>query len=221
VTVGAGVTASSGKPFAGAESGVEARMGGSSGADGSAAGLTAACDTAGGAGLGFLGAEPSLRGADDGVPTAEAPLPEEPTKNAGAPSGTLPFGPSAPQTAAATDEPGGGLAAPLIGAGAAASMAASGLSLGNKPRGGKADPEDETAAGTPIVAAKEASGIFSGHLKGEYVLLTSALSLLFSGASVASGVRANRKSRRPDDRFRIGDGVSAVLRGGATQERMR
>jgi hypothetical protein len=115
---------------------------------------------------------------------------------------------------------GSGIAAPIIGVAAVSSMAASGLGLSNKLGGAKKASDDlAKQEELPVVAAKEATGNFCGNLKGEYVVLASGLSILFSGASLKAGMGADKNKGKPDDRFRIGYGTSAVLSGGAIQER--
>ena len=115
---------------------------------------------------------------------------------------------------------GSGLAAPIIGAVAASSIAASGMGLGNTLSGkNKQDSGQTNDPELPVIAAKEATGNFSGNLKGDYVVLATAASLLFSGASLKAGIGTKKNAVKPDDRFRIGYGTSAVLCGGAIQER--
>ena len=111
----------------------------------------------------------------------------------------------------------GGLAAPLIGAGSALSMAAAGIGIGNV--GGKGNNDMGPAEQIPlIVKAKQSSGLFAGELIGEYVLIATACSMVFSGLSLGAAV-SRKKDKKPDDRFRTGYGVSAVLSGGPIQER--
>ena len=108
----------------------------------------------------------------------------------------------------------GGIAAPIVGAATTASLTAStGLGLSNKLKGGKQADGNESPQDLPVVAAKKSGGVFSGELKGEYVILGSAMTMLFSGISVAAGLKRESKTRSPGDRFRIGYGKSAVLNG--------
>ena len=118
---------------------------------------------------------------------------------------------------------GSGVAAPIIGvASGASSLAAAGLglshmmgSVGNKGTGADTMKQDEL----PVVTAKESNASFAGNMKGEYALLGSALPILFSGASIMAGMGGNKSKNIPDDRFKIGYGTSAILSGGAIQER--
>jgi|GEM_PF-6260966 len=113
-----------------------------------------------------------------------------------------------------------GMAAPLIGAASVASMVASGLGIQGAQGQGAGDGDGLEDSKPAVVEAKQAEGVFAGDLKGNYVLIGSTLALLFSGASITAGVRnAKNKDRKADDRFRTGYGVSAVLSGGAIQER--
>ena len=114
---------------------------------------------------------------------------------------------------------GSGLAAPIIGVAAVSSVAASGIGLGKKLIGSKKTDGQAAQAEAPVVKAKEATGNFSGNLKGEYIVMAAAASILFAGASLKAGIGAGKKEAKPDDRFRIGYGTSAVLSGGAIQER--
>ncbi|MCL2151798.1 MAG: hypothetical protein FWH57_02385 [Oscillospiraceae bacterium] len=127
---------------------------------------------------------------------------------------------SAVASAAPALKTGSGLSAPVIGVAAVSSMAASGLGLSNKLGGkGKTGGDPTEQKEEPVVTAKETVGNFSGNLKGEYVVLASALSIMFSGASLKAGMGSNKNPGKPDDRFRIGYGTSAILSGGAIQER--
>ena len=109
-----------------------------------------------------------------------------------------------------------GLAAPLIGAAAMGSVAATGVGMS------KALNKDEDAGAEeqplPVVEAKKSGGLFSGNLNGKYVLLATTFALSFAGLSVAAGVRKKREEE-PDDRFRIGYGVSAILSGSLDEHR--
>jgi len=131
------------------------------------------------------------------------------------------FGPSYDDWSAAKAavKPGGGIAAPLIGVASVASIATSGLGLSNELRGDKSNGNVVGKPDPPVINAKAANGVFAGNLKGKYSILAMSLSLIFSGISVTAGARINRKKRKPDDRFYVGDGVSAILSGSVIQER--
>lgn len=139
------------------------------------------------------------------------------------------IGETFPPVLGATGAPlktGSGMTAPIIGLTAASAAAASGLGLSNKlgkkKPGMGADGEADAAglANQPVVAAKQNAGNFSGNLKGEYMLVGAAASIMFAGASLKAGMGAAGKAKgKPDDRYRIGYGTSAVLSGGAIQER--
>jgi hypothetical protein len=104
---------------------------------------------------------------------------------------------------------------PIIGGASIFSAVAAGaaLAMNGKADGGETDGSDAPQ----IIRAKQFGGIFAGDLSGEYILLATTLSLFFSGASVWASV--NKTKRKPDDKFKIGYGVSAVVTGGAVQER--
>ena len=114
-----------------------------------------------------------------------------------------------------------GLAAPIIGAGAAASIAAAGVTMGSiASKGGKGSGEgEEEEQVAPVVETDRSQGVFAGDLNGNYVMLGSTVAMMFTGSSIAAGVMKNNKDKKPDDRFRTGYGVSAVLSGGPIQER--
>jgi hypothetical protein len=112
-----------------------------------------------------------------------------------------------------------GVAAPVVGVAAAGSMVASGAVIGQNikdkkdaaQQAGKEKPE------APVISAHESGGIFTGNLNSNYVLLATAFSLAFVGASVAAA--ASMKKKKPDERLKIGYGVSAVLSSGEIQVR--
>ena len=161
---------------------------------------------------------------DDKITTEEpikAKMEERVSASSGAGGGGGSSAASLPLVTSAMEKAkGGGAAAPIIGAASLASIAASGLGIGSSIRGQKGgDGGDGDLVDPPVIATKEGAGVFSGNLKGEYYILASAISLVFAGASITAGVRSNRNGDKPNDRFRIGYGTSAVLSGGAIQER--
>ena len=105
-----------------------------------------------------------------------------------------------------------GFAASAIGAATTASVTASGLGLSNKLMGGMRGEsgKDKESKDKAVVAAKASGGVFSGNLKGEYVVLGTSLTMLFSGISVAAAVKGDKGAAIVDDRFRIGYGVYAI-----------
>ena len=120
-------------------------------------------------------------------------------------------------TVESLDKSSSGLAPPLIGAGSALSMAAAGISAkGAMGKGKNAMPPMEKIP--PKVEAKESNGHFAGELSGDYVMVASGCSMIFAGLSIGAAVGKSRK-KKPDDRFRTGYGVSAVVSGGPVQER--
>jgi hypothetical protein len=84
----------------------------------------------------------------------------------------------------------------------------------NKNKSGKEGMEPEP----PAINAQEGQGVFSGNLKGEYVIMGTAVALIFSGMSITASVKRNKKDQENDDRFRIGYGVSALYNDGAIHE---
>jgi len=126
------------------------------------------------------------------------------------------YGPVQPEKPVAPIAPksGGGAAAPLIGVASAASIAVSGVGISKKFRKEKGEAAGADEPGLPAVSAQKANGVFSGNLQGDYVILASLLSLLFSGASITACAFANRKKPKTNGKFKIGYGTSAVLSDG-------
>jgi hypothetical protein len=98
-------------------------------------------------------------------------------------------------------------------------MAASGAVLGQniKDKKDAAQKEGKEKPEIPVISAQKSEGVFTGNLSSDYVLLATGLSLVFVGASVAAA--ACKKKNRPNERFKIGYGVSAVLNSGEIQVR--
>jgi hypothetical protein len=108
-------------------------------------------------------------------------------------------------------------AIPIVGAVGAAAMAGTGFGVsksGNGSNGGDSDIGGDKAV---EIAATKSGGTFSGDLSGSYVLLTTALSLLFSGGSIGAGVRKNKDVAT--DGFRIGYDNSAVINADSIKQR--
>ena len=166
---------------------------------------------------------PNLEGDGDAISAEPSPLSEdtqETLENASWDSASPLHGPSGQLSSEkGTLNTGEKLAAPLIGVASAVSMVSSGMGIREKLKKDKADKSDDEQPDQPVVTAKESNGVFSGNLKGEYVILASALSLLFTGTSISAAVHVKKKKRKPDDLFRVGNGVSAILSGGTIQER--
>lgn len=232
IAVGAGEIDRPDEQFSGAESGVSAKMSrGSGGFSGNSATVDASDDGSRDWMLGSLtSVKPNVEENEGELilvqppDDLELPADDEPiaaSENMFGPEYKDVFGPEFDSSiiSKATEKSSGGFAAPLIGVTSAASIAASGWGIRNQRMENK-DAEDENAQpNVSAVSAKEAKGIFSGNLKGEYIILTLVFSLLFSGASIIAGTNIKKRKSKTDERFRIGYGESAVLHGGAIQER--
>jgi len=107
-----------------------------------------------------------------------------------------------------------GIFAPIVGMGIAsvASLAASGAAIGRTVNADKNNTDDdEEKSELPKIAADKSGAVFAGELKGEYVIVATTISLLFSGISVASAVGKNKDISEPTDKFKIGYGTSAIF----------
>jgi hypothetical protein len=153
------------------------------------------------------------KSADTSIPTETSP-PEETSSDAGIPAET----PGGAEYHPAPEER-TRLAAPLLGGIGSLAGVAAGMGINSQTqKGGGGDMEPEGPE-LPVVKAEQSGGLFSGDLKGGYFLLGTGLSMMFSGMSLAAGVRNQNKDVKETAGFRIGYGESAILTGGAIQER--
>ncbi|MDR0858216.1 MAG: hypothetical protein LBN97_04210 [Oscillospiraceae bacterium] len=108
-------------------------------------------------------------------------------------------------------------AIPIVGAVGAAAMAGTGFEVSKSGSGSKDSDTDIDSDKAVEIAATKSGGTFSGDLSGSYVLLTTALSMLFSGGSIGAGVRKSKDLAT--DGFRIGYGNSAVINADSIKQR--
>ena len=110
---------------------------------------------------------------------------------------------------------GRGLAAPMLGAGVlgaigtTAAMGAAGKFGAGSGAAAEAGATAEPQA-PPVIGAKESRGYFAGDLSGKFVLLGTTMTIAFSGAILSARVGERNRAKKPDDKFRIGYGVSAI-----------